>query len=214
MNNLQAPVTLDNLISMNRIPPVVAVFVGSRMGGRDDELACNEAFIDALAQEIVPWVRSNYHVAREPERTIIAGYSLGGLTAACAALRHPDVFGNVLSQSGSFWWKPVGEFEGEWLAKQFASRPTARVKFYLDVGLLEMGTGGNATPNWVQTDRIPYGPSMIVVNRHMRDVLKLKGYTVHYAEVGGAHNAINWRGTFADGLLALIGTAQPPRSGR
>ena len=26
--------------------------------------------------------------------------------AAFAGLTHPEIFGNVLSQSGSYWWKP------------------------------------------------------------------------------------------------------------
>jgi enterochelin esterase family protein len=36
---------------------------------------------------------------------------LGGLQAAFVGLKHPEVFGNVLSQSGAFAWKPDGEKE-------------------------------------------------------------------------------------------------------
>jgi len=34
------------------------------------------------------------------------GSSPGGLAATYAAYRHPEMFGNVLSQSGSYWWTP------------------------------------------------------------------------------------------------------------
>ena len=42
------------------------------------------------------------------DRTVLAGSSYGGLAATTVAMRHPEVFGNVLSMSGSFWWSPPG----------------------------------------------------------------------------------------------------------
>jgi enterochelin esterase family protein len=46
---------------------------------------------------------------------------------------------------------------------------------------------------------------MLRPNRRLRDVLKAKGYAVHYQEFNGNHNYLNWRGSFADGLIALLG---------
>jgi enterochelin esterase-like enzyme len=64
----------------------------------------------------------------------------------------------------------------------------------MDVGLMELGpTLGD-------------GPTMVVTNRHLRDVLNAKGYGVHYAEFNGGHEYLNWRGTLADGLIYLVGT--------
>lgn len=209
----RAPTTLDNLIADKRIPPVVAVFVGNapnvpgQRQTRAFELSCNDTFVEFLAKEILPWVQSNYHVTSDPSRMIIAGASYGGLTAACAALRRPDVFGNVLSQSGSFWWRPPGVMEAEWLAKEYAAKPRANITFYMDAGLLELVVRPSAPIDWVTRpdQHVPFGPTLLHSNRHMRDVLRLKGYTVHYAEVSGGHNQSQWQGTFADGLIALIG---------
>jgi enterochelin esterase family protein len=39
----------------------------------------------------------------------------------------------------------------------------------------------------------------------MRDVLLLKNYPVTYREFDGGHDYLWWRGSFADGLLSLIG---------
>ncbi len=39
----------------------------------------------------------------------------------------------------------------------------------------------------------------------MRDVLEAKGYSHRYVEYNGGHEFIWWRGTFAEGLMALIG---------
>jgi enterochelin esterase-like enzyme len=36
-------------------------------------------------------------------------------------------------------------------------------------------------------------------------VLRAKGCVVHYHEFNGDHDYITWRGSLADGLLALVG---------
>src|SRR6266496_1693950 len=120
VNSARVATTLDNLIAAGLIPPLVAVMVDNPDRGR--ELSCSSEYADFLAQEIVPWARVNYHVTDRPEQTIIGGVSLGGLAAAFAGLKHSEVFGNVLSQSGSFWWKPDNEKDWEWLTRQFAAR--------------------------------------------------------------------------------------------
>jgi enterochelin esterase family protein len=46
----------------------------------------------------------------------------------------------------------------------------------------------------------------------MRDVLLAKSYEVHYQQFNSGHDYLNWRGTLADGLIALVGTdtTRPP----
>src|SRR6187401_2389101 len=44
-----------------------------------------------------------------------------------------------------------------------------------------------------------------MVNRNLRDTLISKGYTVHYTEFNGNHGLLNWRGTLASHLIALVG---------
>src|SRR5437868_5312420 len=109
VNTARVATTLDNLSAAGVIPPLVAVMVENPNRGR--ELSCSSAYADFLAQEIVPWARANYHATDRPEQTIIGGASLGGLQAAFVGLKHAEVFGNVLSQSGAFpearWRKGV-----------------------------------------------------------------------------------------------------------
>lgn len=47
------------------------------------------------------------------------------------------------------------------------------------------------------------GKSILLPNRHLRDVLLAKGYEVHYQEFAGWHTYLNWRGTLADDLIAI-----------
>jgi enterochelin esterase family protein len=200
---------LDNLIAAGRIPPLAAVLLenpgqteAEAQESRNRELPCNRNFADFLATELVPWVQREYGVPANRELTVTAGSSYGGLAATFAGYAHPEVFGRVLSQSGSFWWKPEFDMgnlgaeadegeEWEWLARQFVAADRLPLRFYLDVGNLE-----NSGP--------PGAPSQVVVNRHMRNVLLARGYPVHYAEFAGGHDYACWRGTLADGLIALF----------
>ena len=166
------------------------------------ELSANAAFVDALADELLPWIRQRYHVTSDPSHVTVAGSSLGGLAAAFAALRHPDRFGNVLCQSGDFSWSPdhqhaMGHLAGPvtetgWMAKQFIASPVLPVKFYMDAGVFE-------------ADQFATGGMVLETSRHMRDVLLAKGYIVTYQQFVGGHDYLSWRGTFADGLIALMG---------
>lgn len=185
------PTILDNLISEGKIPPIVAIIPDSLdHETRNRELPCHQPFVDFLTDELLPWVHEHYHVTSDPARSIVGGSSYGGLGATFVGLRASDHFGNVLSQSGSFWWDFKDDHPQEWLTQQFISEPRLPLRFYMEVGLQE------------KDGRVSV---MVPPNRHLRDILRLKGYEVEYREFNGGHDYVCWRGSFADGLLALIG---------
>jgi len=122
----------------------------------------------------MPWLRGKWRVTHDPARTIITGSSAGGLASAYLALKRPDLFGNVLSQSGAFWRGNEGSNDApyEWLTGQYDSLAQQPVRFFLDVGSREsMGAMGGAAP------------SILEANRRLRDVLRAKGYPIEYFEV-------------------------------
>lgn len=194
--SVPVPAILDNLLADERIPPTVAVLVGNVHGtSRRDELACNATFADALALELLPWVRARYRITDDPQRTAVAGESLGGLASAFAAFQHPEVFGLVLSQSGSYWWRPPDDREWEWLARQYAQSRTLPLRFYLNIGIRE----SEPWTTWPK-DR----PTMLMCNRHMRTVLTARDYPVQYVEFAGGHDYVCWSGGLAEGLSPLL----------
>jgi enterochelin esterase-like enzyme len=178
-------VILDNLINDKRIPPMVAVFVGS--ADRGSELTCSPKFASYIATEVIPWIRKTFNTTNDPASTIVAGSSLGGLAASYLGFTHPESVGNVLSLSGSYWWSPKDDGESEWLLRQFARAPRSDLRFFVSVGTMEERA------------------SQLVANRHLRDVLIARGYSIEYQEFNGVHDYLDWRDSFVQGMLELIG---------
>ncbi|MEO8452431.1 MAG: alpha/beta hydrolase-fold protein [Gemmatimonadota bacterium] len=188
------PTILDNLIAAGKIPPVVAVLVDNpNAETRNRELDCYPPFVDFIAHELLPWVRGKYRVTHDPARTVAAGSSGGGQASMCLGQHHPELVGNVLAQSGSFFEEPTRPIGDEWVYRHLVTGAKLPLKFYLDVGRFE--------------------PAFSVTGvRVMRDVLEAKGYPLTYQEFSGGHDYSWWRGTLADGLIALLG--RPKSSSR
>ncbi len=203
-SDVPTPTILDNMLADKAIPPMLAVLIDSRVtndpdgDARSRELPPNDTYQRFLREELLPLIRKRYHVSADPKRNVVAGSSYGGLAATYTALSNPAVFGNVVSQSGSYWWSPeccqpapekmvfLSENAG-WTIKKVASLPRQPIRFYMDVGA------------WETAD-------MLMPNRLLRSVLEGKGYEVTYREFVGGHDYVIWRGTLSDGLIAVIGT--------
>lgn len=188
---LDLPTVLDNLVAAERIPPTVALLVDAQ-GTRGRDLVFSDQFVTFLADELVPWVVKSQKLNVTPRTTLIGGASLGGLTAAYAAQQRPNVFGNVLSQSGSYWRRrsDASQAPEGWLPGKVATRERQPVRYYLEVGRFE-------------------APSMVENNRRLRDVLRAKGNDVVYDEYHGGHDHFNWRVSVGQGIIALLGQSAP-----
>jgi enterochelin esterase family protein len=57
----------------------------------------------------------------------------------------------------------------------------------------------------MEVGRMEAPEAQLATNRRMRDTLAAKGYVVDYREFNGNHNYINWRGSFGEGLVLLLG---------
>lgn len=192
VSSIPVPTILDNMIAARRIAPMIGVFVASAEGQRDAELGSNERYVEFLATELLPRIREKYRIAASPRGNVVAGSSLGGLAAAFVAYRHPELFGNVLSQSGAFIYGAPGGAASEALTREIEAAPRRDVAFYLEAGIYEQTRSEN-------------GVDLLASNRHLRDVLRSKGYRLTYDEFAGGHSDLNWRSGLARGMLALVG---------
>jgi enterochelin esterase family protein len=195
---INAPTTLDNLIADRRIKPPIVCFVDSL--NRRVDLGFGEAYGNAIVTELLPMLRSSYAISQRPEDTVIGGFSAGGLAGALIAFRHPEAFGNVLSQSGAFRLREDGAVEPNSIANLYAPAKRLQIRFYLEAGVYEL------LPSDAILVRDPaVDESFTGGNRHFRDVLIAKGYDVTYRETATAHENVHWRATLADALITLLG---------
>lgn len=203
LDAIPTAVILDNMIADGAIPPVRAALIRNPSGRtRAEDLACNPAFADLLADRFLPWLGQRLRVPASPEQVVLGGSSYGGLMATCAAMRHPDRFGAVLSQSGSYWWDPpdaprardIGDHE---IIRRLRDGPRLPIRFYLDAGLLEKRPGPEDGPDNVD--------SILLTNRALAAVLTQKGYRMRFRPFAGGHDDAAWRGTLSDGLIDLLG---------
>jgi enterochelin esterase-like enzyme len=195
-DGIPTPTILDNLIAQKQLPPMVAAVV-HQTARRDQELECSDPFADFTAKELVPWLRQTYGLSSDPKNTLIGGMSTGGMMAAYCGYRHPEIFGNVLSLSGTFYWYPgfdegtaPPDTETGWLTRQFVKSPYRPLRFCVALGRFEAG----------------YPINSLIEGRRFRDALEAKGYSIRYREYTGAHEVMGWRGPFVEGLIALTAT--------
>jgi len=183
---IPTPIILDNLIAQELVPPTIAIFVDPV--DRHRELMFERAFVDVVALEIVPFVQRRYHASADPRATVVGGFSAGGVAAVWSAHLHPDVFGNVLAQSGARFPLPSGLDVYELVAREIANAPPRETRFHLEEGhLLPLAT--------------PF--------RHLLPVLGSKGNRVTLQTFVGGHHTSSWRVRLGDALVALLAGAHP-----
>jgi enterochelin esterase family protein len=175
---------VDNLVAQKRIRPVALAMIENRADARGVEYACNEGTVGFLLHSVLPLAQTHLNlldVEASPGAYGILGASAGGLMALYAALRAPQVFGHVLSQSGAFGFAGY-DFVVFDLVRDGRVKP---LRIWMDVGRFE---------------------DLRTPNRRMHELLAAKGYDVTYIEYNGGHNYPAWRNDVWRGLEALFGT--------
>ena len=63
------------------------------------------AYTDFVIKELLPFAQAKYHASPDPAQAVMAGFSLGGLSAVDMVWHHPEAFARAGAFSGSFWWR-------------------------------------------------------------------------------------------------------------
>ncbi|WP_447336760.1 catecholate siderophore esterase IroD [Klebsiella variicola] len=187
---------IDVAINNGRIVPVAIMGIdnideherNAILGGRSE-------LITDIARHLLPTIRAEQPQRQWADRSriVLAGQSLGGVSALIAARHAPETFGLALSHSPSMWWTPEGacrpnlfrETDTSWVSEHLLSAPPQNVRIRLCVGSLEGST------------------VLHVQQLHQR--LLNAGVDSHYAIYTGGHDYAWWRGALIDGLGLLKG---------
>jgi enterochelin esterase-like enzyme len=170
---------LDNLVHLNKIKPVIAVFIDHREpvnrsnNRRMNELVMNEVYLQFMTDELIPIVEQNYSVAKDPSQRGILGTSMGGLSAAYFAFSKPEVFGLAGLQSPAFWFKPE-------IYRLCENIENPTVKTFMTTGLINDAEEGT---------------------KKMRAILDQNTCTYEYKTVSQGQSWGNWRDLIDDILI-------------
>ena len=182
----------ESLVKKGEIEPLIVVAIDNSEA-RTDEYTPNGGkaalYARFLREELKPFVDRTYRTLPEAATTAVGGASHGGLVSLWLALEHPHTFGNALALSTSAMW------DDETIVKRVQALPAKLpVRIWLEVGVRE-------------------GESFLASNRHLRDALVAKGWTLggdlHYDEQeDGAHDEISWASR-VPGMLAVLSPREP-----
>jgi enterochelin esterase-like enzyme len=169
----------DNLLAEKRIRPFAMALVKNGGATRSIEYACGESTLSLLMECVLPLAKDQLDLEPIKDgRYGVMGASLGGLMALFTALRLPQVFRKVLSQSGSFMAPDYQSVVVDLV--RYMPRPD--IDIWMDAGRLE----------W-----------LLEGNRQMHALLKEKKFQVKYHEFSGGHNFTAWRNDIWRGLVSL-----------
>ncbi len=182
---------LDNLIAQSRVPVMIAISIGNGSGdaqGSERGLEYDTMtgrYAEFVETEVLPEVEKRYNLklTRDPNARVTTGCSSGAAAAMSMAWYHPDLYGRVLSYSGTFvnqQWPPSPETpHGAWafhesLIPNSSKKP---IRIWMEVGDRDL-----YNPNGMRDNMHDW----VVANENMAKVLAAKGYTYQFLFVKNA----------------------------
>lgn len=163
-----------------------------------------DKFMDYVCKDVVGWADSHLRTIPAPSARTIGGVSEGAYGAVNIALRHPEVFGNVLALSGYYyndgsgWARPVMGSDPKFLTdssplsylaedEQSLSPDWRRIRFFLGAG--------DDENRYTNETEVLYA------------LLTKKGVDVHMQILKGKHGWVLWNQLFAEGTNILLAPA-------
>lgn len=162
----------DNLIAEGKACPMVIVMpYGHAVPfGSPEEDTNGEKYEIYLLKDVVPFIESNYRVARNRGSRAIAGFSMGGEQSLEIGFRHISMFSSI----GVFSSIPQEGFETRFYFMLLNAAKTNRYLRNL----------------WIGCGKRDY---LLEDNREVAAMLKTLGIRHEYVETEGAHTYAEWR---------------------
>ncbi len=217
IDKLRVKETMDSLYKEGKLKDLVVIGVeaGDRMQeygvsdkpdylGRGSKAGLYDAFIN---DELYPYAKKESGV-RKFQSVVIAGCSLGGLSAFDIAWNHPDKISKVGVFSGSFWWRDKSSEDSTYsdeknrimYSKLKASRKKPGLQYWFYAGAMEE-----------KGDRDK--DSIIDVIDDTKDIISLiekknvvaSNGIIYLESPTGIHDYSSWNKVFPDFLIWAFG---------
>ena len=183
---------LDWATGAGELPPMRAALLAP--GDRNRNYAASPAYSYAVAREIVPALGELAPAPDRREQRVGMGTSLGALAMLHLHRVHPETFGALFLQSGSFF-RAARDDERKW---DFT--PGRRISRFVREVL--------TAREWAHPIRVTMTcgrlEKNLANNRALRDALAAQGYDVYLHENRDLHNWVAWRDTFDPHLVRLL----------
>jgi enterochelin esterase-like enzyme len=184
---MRLPAILDRLVLSGDIPMTAAVFVSPvDWRARRRELL-DDAFVDVLADELIPVLCAWLGARGLADRAIAVGASLGAITAIRAALRRQDRFEGAIALSG-----PLTDHR---LGATAATESPAR--FFLSASREEVD------------DVLDSGIDLVDANARTAEDLAGRGHTVQLAYGDGGHTYAAWEAMLPRAVSRMLAAGRP-----
>lgn len=220
LERLRLQATLDALYARQAVRPFVLVAIHAnenRMqeygtaghadyNGRGSRAGAYARFV---LEELRPFAQAHYQAAADPLAAVVAGFSLGGLSAFDLAWHHPEAFARAGVFSGSFWWRQRAVGAGYTPADRImhalvrAGRPHPSHRFWLQTGTLD--ERGDRNENGV-IDSVE--DCLDLVEELIKSDLDAF-QAIRYVQVeGGRHHPDTWGRVMPDFLVWAFGAEE------
>ncbi|MFJ8888364.1 alpha/beta hydrolase-fold protein [Streptomyces sp. NPDC102402] len=174
-----AMTAFDSAFAAGEMPPATLVFLPA--GDREEEFGCGAALWEAVRDEL-PRLVAGSGVRADWDRLVVAGQSLGGLSAMYAALEFPDLVSRVACQSPSFWWEPGAPDRADPLGGPVGGAIAARLRARPDLSGLR-----------VAFDVGEHEKRMLAHCEAAEDLTRQAGATVRVSRSASGHDRAGWR---------------------
>ncbi|MEI5100625.1 alpha/beta hydrolase-fold protein [Streptomyces sp. PmtG] len=174
-----ATTAFDAAVADGAMPPVTLVFLPAK--DRAAEFGCRPGLWEAVRDELLPLVaESGTHA--DLDRLVVAGQSLGGLSAMYAALEFPGLVSRVAAQSASFWWTPDALGQADPLGGPVGGAIAARLREGADLSGLR-----------IAYDVGEHETRMLPHCELTEALAERAGATVRVARSASGHDRAGWR---------------------
>ncbi|MFH8974331.1 alpha/beta hydrolase-fold protein [Streptomyces sp. NPDC017890] len=174
-----ATTAFDSAVAGGAMPPVTLVFLPAK--DRTAEFGCRPELWEAVRDELLPLV-AECGVPADRDRLVVAGQSLGGLSALYAALEFPDLVSRVACQSASLWWTPGAADLADPLGGPVGGAVAARLRGRPDLSGLR-----------VAFDVGEHETRMLPHCGRVESLAEQAGATVRVSRSASGHDRAGWR---------------------